>query len=140
MTDLLDTAFLETRRLPPGTDLADTLRTFVEHTDIRVPYAWTLAHGNDDIRDPDNVSLTFGISPHGGALVWYTHDETMVPTDGTNTDWVRYHFAGLHDTYLPPGAEVSRETVYQTVAEFMTTLARPTCVNWRTAPDELLND
>uniref|UniRef100_UPI00047552A7 Imm1 family immunity protein n=2 Tax=Actinokineospora enzanensis TaxID=155975 RepID=UPI00047552A7 len=56
-----------------------------------------------------------------------------VPTIGTNSDWVTYHFGGAEETGLPPFSEVPIDTVYQVLTEFIVTRTRPTCVDWREA-------
>ena len=47
-----------------------------------------------------------------------------------------YYLAGLHDTHLPPHAEVPIEIAYQALAEYLTTRERPTCVDWQPAEQE----
>ncbi|MGQ0839233.1 Imm1 family immunity protein [Actinokineospora sp.] len=132
MENVLDNAFLHVDNLPDNIGLVKLFRQFTTRN-IEMPCLWIVSAGPDDPLSPDAVSLSFGINRQLGALHWLTNTTSMVPADGTNSEWVRYHLGGLHDSYLPPHAELDIEAAFDVLTEFLTTRTRPTGIEWRPA-------
>jgi hypothetical protein len=131
-SSILDAAFLHVDQIPADVDLVAEIQT-KNAQGLEVPWVWEVSVGSDDPHDPQGAALAIGVFNEHGALNWVTNSANLVPSNGQNTDWVRYHLAGIHDTYLPPAAEVPIDVVYQVLAEFISTRALPTCVIWQEA-------
>ncbi len=97
---------------------------------VEIPSMWNLAAGPTDPKSPDQVALNFGLNNNTGALEWNEGDASLVPCTGTNIEWTTYYLAGMHDTPVPPHAEVPTDIVFAALQEFLRTGERPTCLEW----------
>lgn len=134
MTDLLDLIGFHVDDVPNVDEFLAGVRDFAGRG-VNVPHFWVVAAGPKDIRHSDHVELEFGVSatPGVGALAFGHGDGHYVPAHGTNDEDVEYWQAGLHPSYLPPGAEVPLEDVLAGVGEFIRTGRRPTGIQWADA-------
>ncbi|RLK59677.1 Imm1 family immunity protein [Actinokineospora cianjurensis] len=130
---ILRGAFLHVDDLPHGVDLVSELRAL---NDPATPCLWVLSARSHDPHSPDRVRLKIGTHGDTGALMWIGNNQRLVPATGTNPDWATYYLAGMHDTHLPPHAEVPIETAYQALAEYLVTRERPTTIRWQPAQEE----
>lgn len=96
-----------------------------------MPWAWTIAAGSQDPLSLDVVTLTVGVHNTVGVLLWTDETADYVPAGGSNTDWLMYRLGGVHETSIPPRAEVIPQVVYAALAEFLETRKRPTNIEWR---------
>ncbi|GLW91605.1 Imm1 family immunity protein [Actinokineospora globicatena] len=80
--------------------------------------------------EAEGPTLAFGVHNAVGFLQWHDGSEVLVPTTGTNADWVEYHSAGLHPANIRPHAELPVELVLAAVVEYLDTGQRPTCLDW----------
>lgn len=130
---ILDHGFISVDDIPEGVDLVAAIRDLnARHLDV--PWMWSIELDTAGIADPDGISFGVGVRGETGALHWATNrGDNLVPANGTNADAARYRLAGLHDSYLPAGAEVPVATVYAALSEFLATRRLPTCVRWRPA-------
>ncbi|MGQ0841169.1 Imm1 family immunity protein [Actinokineospora sp.] len=118
--------------IPADMDLVAAIR-HVNAQGVRKPWVWVISAGPDDPFYPAGVSLSVGVHNQVGSLNWVTNSASLVPVRGTNTEWVVYHLAGMHDTPIPPHAEVPVDTVFEVLAEFLDTRVRPTKIEWQEA-------
>ncbi|WP_253885907.1 Imm1 family immunity protein [Actinokineospora diospyrosa] len=96
-----------------------------------VGWMWELGETRPDPdAEEEGPTLAFGVHNAIGFLQWHDGLDVLVPTSGTNTDWVEYHSAGLHPAGIRPHAEVPVDLVLAAVVEYLDTGQRPTCVEW----------
>ncbi|WP_033400451.1 Imm1 family immunity protein, partial [Actinokineospora enzanensis] len=120
MTTVLHRGFLVLAALPEGCDLVAEVRAlYTSH--VTIPWSWSITADPLDIGSETQPSLLLGVHQDRGALAWEVGWNTWVPTIGTNSDWVTYHFGGAEETGLPPFSEVPIDTVYQVLTEFIVT-------------------
>ncbi|MGQ0838195.1 Imm1 family immunity protein [Actinokineospora sp.] len=100
---------------------------------VEIPWVWVLSATPLDLLSSVQPTLTFGINNKVGALEWIDGTTRLVPASGTNPEWQIYHLAGMHDTAIPPYAEVPVEVVFEVLAEFLDTQTRPTKIEWQDA-------
>ncbi|GAA2969401.1 Imm1 family immunity protein [Actinokineospora diospyrosa] len=130
--DLLRHAWLHVDQLPAHFDLVAALR----EVKFDIPSVWVIATGSTDFTSGEHAELGVGVNGDIGALDWIAGEQRLVPLVGTNAGWKTYYLAGLDETPVPPHAEVPIEVAYQALAEFLTTRARPTCIEWQEAEQE----
>lgn len=129
---ILDSPFLHVDDLTVDVDLVAELRR-LHAGGVEVPCFWSVAAGSRDPYSPEQISLHFGVNGGLGMLQWNESGVSLVPEGGTNAQWSVYQLGGLHETPIPPRAEVPLETVYSALAEFLETRRRPTRVRWQEA-------
>ncbi|GLZ43313.1 Imm1 family immunity protein [Actinokineospora sp. NBRC 105648] len=134
-TPITHNGYIAMDAMRPGEDLLAEVRD-LNTAGVRIPWAWTLTETVLDPYSRDQAALTFGINNDRGALTWEQGEHAFVPTTGSNTEWLTYHFAGMEETGIPPHGEVPIDTVYTALGEFLRTRVRPTCVEWQEAAPE----
>ncbi|RLK61457.1 immunity protein Imm1 of predicted polymorphic toxin system [Actinokineospora cianjurensis] len=98
---------------------------------VDVGWMWELGETRPDPEtEEEGPTLAFGVHNAVGFLQWHDGADVLVPTTGTNADWVEYRSAGLHPALIRPHAEVPVELVLAAVVEYLDTGQRPTCVEW----------
>ncbi|WP_156893799.1 hypothetical protein, partial [Actinokineospora enzanensis] len=102
---VLHRSYITIGALPGGCDLTEEVRA-LNAAGVRIPWAWTITHERLDPNATDQNALTVGVNNGVGAVEYEEGDRTYVPTIGTNSDWVTYHFGGAEETGLPPFSEV----------------------------------
>ncbi|MGQ0841532.1 Imm1 family immunity protein [Actinokineospora sp.] len=132
MTDILDHPYLHVDRIPDGIDLVARVRALNAEG---IPWMWGISAGPQDTFSLDRVRLNFGVHNDIGAVKWADSTTSLVPAIGTNTAWRTYHPAGIHDTAVPPRAEVPVEIVFDVLAEFLRTRTLPKTIEWTQAAD-----
>ncbi|MCP2254321.1 Immunity protein Imm1 [Prauserella aidingensis] len=131
MNNLLDLTGFRVDDVPDVSRFIDRVREFAAG-DLEAAHFWVVAAGPTDVRHEDHVELEFGVStaPGVAALTFGQRDGQYVPAGGTNEDEVDYQLAGLHPSYLPPGAEVPLPDMLTALEEFLRTHQRPTSITW----------
>ncbi|MBM7776456.1 hypothetical protein JOD54_006660 [Actinokineospora baliensis] len=98
---------------------------------LQIGWMWELGETRSDPEGGvEGPTLAFGVRNAVGFLQWHDSREVLVPTVGTNADWVEYHSAGMHPASIRPRAEVPVELVLAAVVEYLDSGERPTCVDW----------
>ncbi|MDQ3402416.1 MAG: Imm1 family immunity protein [Actinomycetota bacterium] len=138
ISDVLRMPSMHVNQVAPNVDLVAEIRE-LNTGGVMGPWAWSILAGPEDPFAPGVVTLTVGVHGNIGALVWLDQEKAYVPTSGSNTKWCEYRLGGMHESPIPPFAEVPVETVYIALAEFLNNHCLPTCVEWRqAAPIETL--
>ncbi|SER44382.1 Imm1 family immunity protein [Actinokineospora terrae] len=123
--------FISMDAIPPGVDLVQEVRA-INDAGVRIPWMWVLTEVRVEFTaEEDQPALTFGVHNEIGAVQWDEGEDTYLPVEGSNQEWVAYWLAGSHESYLQPHSEVPVETALRALAEFLETRRRPTCVEWR---------
>lgn len=82
------------------------------------------------------LGFCIGVRGRLGALLWDDGERGLIPENGVNPGKIDYFTGGYgHHMMMPVGAEVPIEVAYAALREFIATGQRPTCVNWRQAPE-----
>ncbi|WP_306750981.1 Imm1 family immunity protein [Saccharothrix yanglingensis] len=112
------------RRVP---DLDDFLRVRDDEGRPR-PVEWAIFTGEHDDTYP---TMVFGVGPERGFLRWYgDRDDMQVPAGTVYRDGGTSYWRGWQEQSCNPGEEILVEVVLQAAAQFVTTGARPACVEW----------
>ncbi|WP_371878860.1 Imm1 family immunity protein [Amycolatopsis roodepoortensis] len=86
------------------------------------------------VADQPDGELIVGVRGAHGVALWSEPSRSFRPEDGANVDHVDYFTWLGHHYTQPPRTEVPVEHVYQAVAEFVRTKARPNCIRWVEVP------
>lgn len=86
---------------------------------------------SDDVwGSTDGPSLSIGVGPGVGLVVWLDAHDSYITTGGINTGPVRYEIDEWVDAYYPPGSEHPIGIVIEVLEQFIEHGRRPDTVNW----------
>ncbi|MFI0469693.1 Imm1 family immunity protein [Saccharopolyspora sp. 5N102] len=115
--------------LTPAMDIDEIIRGLAERAQRRrkpeAGLAWFFQH------EPGSAAptLTLGVRGTTGALMWFHAKTALVPSEGTNTEYVDYFTVDGHMMVMSPRAELPIERVQEALREFARSQQRPTCVD-----------